>query len=128
MVNSTTAFHNIVDWQKWTRYRMMIRGNVLMMFSSEKKTTDTVINHIVFVLHRRAHLSFSSCLWRLLAIFTVWQEQRNSEVKYTIFRFLILDSDVGPPVPVGTSGDEIPLSLAVAGDSLRSSPCHSHVL
>jgi len=42
MVNSTTAFRNIVDWQKWTRYRMMIRGNVLMMFSSEKKTTDTV--------------------------------------------------------------------------------------
>ena len=33
------------DWQKWTRYRMMLRNNVLIMFSSEKKSNETVRNH-----------------------------------------------------------------------------------
>ena len=38
------------DWQKWTRYRMMLKNNVLIMFSSEKKSTKTVSNHTWYLL------------------------------------------------------------------------------
>ena len=40
----------------------------------------------------------------------------------------VMDLDVGPPVPIGTSGNVIHPSLAMTGDSLCSSPCYSSAL
>jgi len=60
----------IVNWQKWTRYRMVLRGNVLMMFTSETKTTDTVHNHIACCESTQSHAFSREPSFNLLHIHT----------------------------------------------------------
>ena len=53
----------------------------------------------------------------------VWPTSRFRQSDFWSFTFL----DLGPPVPLGASGDEKPPSITVTGDPVGSMPADTHL-
>ena len=44
-----------------------------------------------------------------------------------LYTILLIDLDLGPPVPLGASGDERPQSITVTGDPSGFMPADTHL-
>ena len=60
----------------------------------------------------------------------MWQicKHRGKEDYYEVYKDPLTYLDLGPPVPLGASGDEKPPCITVTGDPAGSMPADTHLL
>ena len=59
----------------------------------------------------------------------MWQIYKHTgkEDYYEVYKDALTYLDLGPPVPLGASGDEKPPSITVTGDPAGSMPADTHL-